>query len=118
MKRDMDLIRQILIQVEQSEETAGSGYLEVAIENRSEKEVQYHIRQLLEANLIETQEVAGIGTLDYWPTRLTWTGHEFLDAFRNDTNWQKAKKFVLEKTGALTFEALKQVAIHLAAEAA
>lgn len=38
---------------------------------------------------------------------LTWDGHEFLEAARDDSLWEKAKRLVLEKTGTLTFEALK-----------
>ena len=43
----------------------------------------------------------------YSAISLTWQGHEFLDAARNDTIWRKAKKKVLETTGGLAFDVLK-----------
>jgi hypothetical protein len=41
------------------------------------------------------------------PVRLTYRGHEFLDAARNDGIWEKAKTAVVESTGVLTLEGLK-----------
>jgi len=38
---------------------------------------------------------------------LTYGGHEFLDAARNDTVWEKAKTAVVKSTGVLTLEGLK-----------
>ncbi len=43
-----------------------------------------------------------------WVTT-TWQGHEFLDLARNDTNWHKAKSWILDKGQALTLEAMKAV---------
>lgn len=48
--------------------------------------------------------------------KLTWEGHEFLDAAREDTRWNKAKE-VAAKTGSLTFSMLKEVLVQLSAEA-
>lgn len=38
--------------------------------------------------------------------RLTWTGHDFLAATRDATVWAKAKKIVLERGGAISFDLL------------
>jgi hypothetical protein len=51
------------------------------------------------------------------PSRLTWEGHEFLDAARKDSLWQKAKALVLEKTGGASLELIKDVLMKLAREA-
>ena len=40
--------------------------------------------------------------------------HEFLDAIRNDTVWNKVKATVKEKGGAIPFEVLKLLAIQAA----
>ena len=45
---------------------------------------------------------------------LTWQGHEFLDAIRNDTIWNKTKNVVAERGGAIPFELIKELAIKLA----
>jgi hypothetical protein len=44
-------------------------------------------------------------------------GHEFLDASREPSRWEKAKSVVLEKTGGLSLEALKQVLFQLIRDA-
>jgi hypothetical protein len=47
------------------------------------------------------------------PRRLTWLGHEFLDAAREDLRWGQAKRLVLEKTGSVSFATLQQVLVEL-----
>jgi hypothetical protein len=56
--------------------------------------------------------------LQHRPSRLTWAGHEFLDARRKDALWQKVKAVALQKSGGLGFEVLKQLATKLAIETA
>ena len=49
----------------------------VADEGRPSEEIQYHIRLLAEAGLIEADEIV---PGQWWPERITWMGHELLDA--------------------------------------
>jgi hypothetical protein len=71
-----------------------------------------------EAGLLVARDLPNTSNwLNWRPTRLTLAGHEFLDASREPSRWQKAKKVVLEKTGSLSFEALKQVLFQLIKEA-
>jgi acetylornithine/succinyldiaminopimelate/putrescine aminotransferase len=46
--------------------------------------------------------------------RLTWSGHEFLDAARNDTNWQKISKKIRGEGLTIGFELLKTVLVETA----
>jgi hypothetical protein len=117
MKRDMDLARKILLDVEQCEETDGFGHFKPSYDGHSLQEVFYHIKLLDEAGLIEVLDLRELSNPRQWPTRLTWAGHEFLDAARDDTRWQKAKRFVIDKTGSLSFELLKQALMKLATDA-
>jgi len=43
----------------------------------------------------------------WFPVNLTWQGHEFLDAARNEIIWNKAKSKVLEVSGGWSLELLK-----------
>lgn len=107
MKRDMDLIRAILIAIEDDESTAPKRF---SLEDVPQDKVDYHVNLLVEAGLVR----APVTTIHFgapYPESLTWAGHEFLDAARNDTLWEKAKKLTLEKTGALGFEVLKEALI-------
>ena len=108
MKRDMDLARQILFEIE-GLPNGNDVILQPEIENRSSDEVSYHIMLLVQAGYIEGEEAP-----DGWhASSLTWLGHEFLDAARDESRWNKAKKIVMEKGGAITFEMLKQLLLEL-----
>ncbi|MCI0378775.1 MAG: DUF2513 domain-containing protein [Gemmataceae bacterium] len=113
MKRDMDLVRSILAKVE--EEGKVRGWIrDLSIPNHSAEEVSYHIQLLAEAGLLEALTRKTLGNLQALPMRLTWAGHEFLDAARNDTVWNKAKELVKDKGGAVPFEVLKGLLIKVA----
>ncbi len=113
MKRDMDLARAILYQVE--EKSQGAGWVDLAIQGHTEQEASYHIMLLHEAGLLEGINLSGCSNgLEWKAKRLTWPGHEFLDAIRNETVWSKVKATVKEKGGAISFEVLKALAAKLA----
>jgi hypothetical protein len=48
---------------------------------------------------------------------LTWQGHEFLDAARNDTIWRKATGKLVAVTGGTSLEVLKELLIAGAKQA-
>jgi DNA-binding transcriptional ArsR family regulator len=117
MKRDIDLCRKILRQIEESADSAGPA---IKIKDRSPEEISYHVKLLGEAGLVDVGVADGQfrdrqpdgslrvrGQKVYSPISLTWEGHEFLDAARNDTIWRKAKEKVLKATGGLAFDVLK-----------
>ena len=70
----------------------------------------YHAGLLIDAGLVEGRTVQGnhgqiIGAVI---TRLTWAGHDFLDAARNDTVWNKAKEKMLKPGISWTFSMLAE----------
>lgn len=107
MKRDMDLARKILFAIEESEGECGPD--DITIEGYSDQIVYYHIKILAEAGLIEAEDISKMGEdgFRWWAKSLTWQGHEFLEAARDNSRWEKAKKLASEKTGSLMFEAIK-----------
>lgn len=115
MKRDMDLIRQILFAIEES--PTPEVRVSIKIEGRSQEEVSYRIKLLAEARLIEALDMSTLGKFEWQARTLTWEGHEFLDAARDDTRWNKAKGIIVEKAGTLTFDLLKQVVSDLVRKA-
>lgn len=108
MERDMDLLREILLALEKAKFQPAHLYIPLAVPGYTEEQVQYHLLLLSDAGLIE-----GIRLNSFLPRRLTWDGHEFLDAARDKSRWTRAKKMVLEKAGVLSFEALRQVLLAL-----
>ena len=108
MRRDMDLIRQILLEI--AEKSTNDSALQIKIEGYSENVISYHVEILAQAGLIcATDRSQGpIGTR-WFPISLTWDGNDFLDAAGNDTTWNKAKSIVKEKAGTVAFDVLKEI---------
>ena len=52
----------------------------------------------------------------WWPERMTWAGHEFLDAARNDAIWSEAKRRVERQLGSASFEVMRELLLELARE--
>lgn len=106
MKRDWDLVREILLAVEMlpdSESTLDEG----CIENRLREEVSYHFRLMYEAGLIDAIDAGALSGDFYIPTSLTWEGHELLDKIRQQSSWNKVKGLVKEKGLDLSYDVLK-----------
>ena len=115
MKRDMDLIRKSLMKLE--------GYVsdddirQIDLEGYSHEQIAYHVYLLHDAALIRAQVLFGGGSAapkDYAIFGLTWEGHDFLDACRDDTRWNRAKEIVSEMGSSVTFDVLKSLLVQLA----
>lgn len=90
MKRDMDLIRVILLKIEENNEPIDSDDLiDLGWEERL---ITYHIRLLVEADLLNAIAARTKHSEEYLSISLTWEGHEFLDAARDQTRWEQAKE--------------------------
>ena len=113
MKRDLDLVREILMEVESWDD--GSKWRGVSLRGRTKDEVGWHVRIMSDAGLIRAEKFGATG--EVFVERLTWDGHEFLESARDDARWEAAKKTVTEKTGALGFDVLKALLSQLVREA-
>ena len=114
MKRDMDLARKILKIVEDdSNPNRFTSLTPLEEEGYNCEQIAYHVRLLAEAGLVEAIDTSTLQGMSYEVRNLTWQGHDFLDASRDDTIWKKAKEIVLEKTGGLAFDTLKATLIDL-----
>jgi hypothetical protein len=117
MKRDMDLIRRILLDVE---EKAGSNPIksfDLAIPGYSPEVVSHHVLLLQQAGLLTAVNFSSSDGFDVRPKALTWDGHEFLASARNDTVWNKVKDQVKEKLTSVPFEVFKALLLKAAAAA-
>jgi len=108
MKRDMDLVREILNWAEDQEH----GFVEdnPKIEGYSEEEIGYHIYIMNEAGLVLAEEITSMA--DKSPRavllRLTWGGYEFLGAAKDNTIWNKAKNTIFKSATSITFDLLME----------
>lgn len=104
MKRNFDIIRRALLEIEQSPDVVNYSY------ETDGEEVVYQLRLLDQAGMIR-----GAGDKDgYSALELTWEGHDFLDAIRSDTIWRKTKQKVSSTIGTASLEVVKAVAEGIA----
>jgi len=111
MERDMDLIRKILIELEKKDYEGI--WHELKIDNYSLEKINYHVMLLAEANLIKAQNLSDHDGIDWKPKRLTWQGHEFLEAAKDEKIWEQAKEILKQKGGNITFSVLKALLTQL-----
>ena len=112
MKRNMDLVRCIFLEMEK-QPFPNQKMVRLSIEGYSDEEILYHVVLLIEAGFIAGSKLHG----KWIPERLTWHGHEFLEASRDENRWKKAKKVMVEKAGGVSFEVIKQLLIQLMKDA-
>lgn len=107
MKRDWELVRQILLALEGLGDsngvvTAGD------IKGYDAENVNYHMRLLNEAGLIQADVMEPLGaSVTCFANRLTWEGHQFLDNIRDNTLWNRVKATIREKGLEISFDTIK-----------
>jgi hypothetical protein len=111
MKRDMDLIRGLLLKLESFPMEMGGVYSlqpsDLVIEGYSEHQIEYHLSLLREIGLIEcpgSQPMLGITF-----SGLSWAGHDYVDAVRDPAIWRKTKQGA-EAAGGFTVDLLLELA--------
>ena len=117
MKRDMDLVRKILMTCADHEH--GCAPQDLTIEGYSEEEIGHHVYLMMQAGLVKGADVTTMSSdsPEAIVTSVTWAGHEFLEASRDEGLWSKAKQ-AAGSSGGMVLDVLKSVLIGLATEAA
>ncbi len=111
MKRDMELIRKILIAIVDHPEPMG--WVPLEFEGYSDQNVSYQVKLLADQGLIEATDCSSQIIFAWNAKRLTWDGHDFIKAIRDEERWSKAKRWVADAGKILTLETLKQAVSHL-----
>ena len=98
MKRDMELIREILLRAEAAE----SFDPDFAIDGYTDEQIGYHQYLLIEADFANGVDATNLDSVHPVGqiSSLTWAGHEFLDTARDPTIWSKAADAVVKLGGA------------------
>lgn len=105
MKRKMDLFRKILLSLEEKGDFEEPIFPDIPGETKND--ISYHIKLLSEQGLIEAKDWSTCDGLEWVAISLTSSGHDFLDAARNENFWEKAKSLIKDNSGVLTLEAMK-----------
>lgn len=107
MKRDMELFRSLLLKIEDEGNPTLREMPE--IEGRERDEVGEHIRMGVEAGIIDAIDARSFDGPNYFELRLTWNGHEFLDATRDPEIWEKTKAGAA-KVGSTSMKLMFEIA--------
>lgn len=114
MKRDMNLVREILLWATEQENAGVNA--NPTIDGYSADQIAHHVHLMSQAGLVEAADTTTMD--DSGPTALllsvTWAGHDFIDAARDDTTWNKTKTKVLSSGLSFTFDLLKEVLVAAA----
>ncbi len=117
MKRDMDLIRGLLLKIEggqRSFDLLTSEIAEVLGEDGAGKmpreqveQIEYHLALLDGAGLITIQ--AKLSGAVWQIGQITWAGHDFLDTIRDPAIWRETKAGA-KQAGGFSIDLLKALA--------
>jgi len=110
VRRDWDLIREILLRVE-----AGDGEKEIECAEfapASEALVAHNMWLLIETGMAEGggRRPGSMGPPHAYVYRLSWSGHELLDQIRQESVWVRIKSIAKEKGVDLSVDAIKGLA--------
>ena len=98
MKRDMDLVRELLLKLEALDirpgvlRTIHPTDPKLAVEGSSADEIAHHLRMLVDGGLINVDGNGFAASSCLLFRLLTWAGRDFLDSVRDPKIWDKTEK--------------------------
>jgi hypothetical protein len=122
MIRDMDMIRDLLLEIEGGRTSytvvsddvssmLGIPEAEDGLTREAAAKLEHHLGLLEQRRLIEVKFKSGAGA---WSMiKLTWDGHEFIEAVRDKEIWNRTKE-LSKKGGLATIEAVWKMATEVA----
>lgn len=116
MKRDMDLVREILLHVSESNESVDAS---VFIDNHNDLDkIIYTIDIMKEAGFIKAsiQKAFPNNYISASIKSITWSGHDLLDSIRSEKVWKEVKKVVSKVAISTSVGVVKTLAENISKE--
>lgn len=112
MKRDIDLIRNMLLHIESSDrprELLNKDFLHL---HPDIEIINYHLYLLVDANYICARDIWAYGQdyHDYVVKYLTNSGCDYLDSIRNDSIWESTKTTLSKIGDAAALDVIQTIA--------
>ncbi|MBB2777021.1 UNVERIFIED_ORG: hypothetical protein HNP28_002344 [Comamonas terrigena] len=107
MKRDWDVIQEVLSEVENLNAKQINGLHYDASQDESSK--SEHAILLWKAGFIEGIDASGMNRPYLLAQGLTWDGHELLDTIKSKPVWEKIKKTAVDRGVELTFDSVRML---------
>jgi hypothetical protein len=121
VKRDLDLVRDILLFFEARESvkvmTDEDIERELKVEGYTYQDIAYHLRLMAQANLLTVEVIKSSASdriIKVYPFELSWEGHEFLQLSKDNTRWQRLKKQTGDGFRGITFSIAKELLVSFA----
>jgi hypothetical protein len=106
VKRDMELIRMVMLAAEKTKEP--NELIDPKFDGHNETEISYHVALLDDAGLLHGQDRSAIGVFRWSAGALTWAGHEFVEAIKDESAWKEALAITAKAGGGTVFEILQK----------
>lgn len=109
MKRDWNLIREILLRFESMPNINLQNFLgksNLTADEEDNDEMAYQIKLLLQTELLDYPKHTDENSP--FIIGLSWKGHEFLDLIRDDSNWEDVK-LISSDIGFQSYDSLVQI---------
>jgi len=107
MNRNMELIRSLLLEIEKQPDR--HTWFSLGLEGSTREEIDHHLLLLQDAGFIHLTRKTSSGEETVFSGRLTWQGHEFLEAIRPDERWERLKAAMSDAGGFVTEVAMALV---------
>jgi DNA-binding transcriptional ArsR family regulator len=118
MKRDLDLLRDILLEVEDWNDPQPLRFEALAYDGKTQQEIGYHLELLEDAGYIDA-DISKWNSGAYARAlilRMTMAGHDYLDSVRSPEVWNKTKTALEKVGGGAALDVVKDVASKILAE--
>jgi len=111
VKRNMQLIRVVMLAAEKSKDPYE--LVDPKCEGHNETEISYQIALLDDAGLLHGQDRSAIGIFRWSAGMLTWRGHEFVEAIRDEAVWKEALVIAGMSDDGVVFEILQKALMQV-----
>lgn len=110
MKRDLDLARRLLFEIEDRGADCSMSVLRSGPDHELQERIRYHLRLLIDAKLLDEVDRTSTGVPC---VRLTNEGHELLELARSDSRWADAKAICQDRIGGLSLSLIRSILTRL-----
>lgn len=111
MKRDLDLLRKLLLAVESKPDLRAKHFTAADVDSTDELALIYHGLLAIDAGLIEGERILTNTSDRLWVKRLTPAGHDLIDNIRSDSVWRAVLRRLSEVGGGASLDVVKSLAV-------
>lgn len=115
LKRDLNLIRNMLLRIEKLNSTKQKITIESFLDLCADPAlISLHIELLIDSNYIETSEPIYCGVIkDFLIYRITSDGYDYLDSIRENSIWERTENMLFKVGGSAALDVVKSVAVSI-----